>query len=249
MPVPLISEGFVLAVIFIWLPRGEKVGRWLLSATLALFLAVTNTWISKRLISCFETGYAPIADFARAADLPPELQRCRVIVVLGSDNGNAPGRAAIDELNPRGLARLAEAVRIARLLPEARIIFSGSSPEDRWPHARVMQAAAISLGVDPERISLIEGVRDTSDESRQLKERLGKQRFVLISSAWHLPRAVGLCHKQGLNPIPVPTDFLATPANADTSGAWTCNYESLERSTWAFHESLGLLWTWLRQQR
>jgi uncharacterized SAM-binding protein YcdF (DUF218 family) len=221
----------------------------MLTATVFFCLAVTNTWFSKHLISPFETAYAPIPDYARFEDLPPALRSCKFIAVLGSGNGDAAGRAALDELSPGGLARLTAAVRIARLLPETKIIFSGSTPEDRRPNARVMREAAISLGINPERISLIEGVRDTNDEAKQLWSRLAGQSFILISSAWHLPRAVGLCRKQGLNPIPVPTDFLSTPSNRNNPVEWNWSYDSLERSTWAFHESLGLVWTNLRKQR
>ena len=249
MPLSLTLEGLVVAAVLLCLPGKRKASRWLFAATVVFFLAVTNTWISRQLIGPFEAAYAPLPDYARFEDLPPNLQACKVIVVLGGGNGCAAGRAAIDELNPSSLARLTAAVRIARLLPEARIIFSGSTPADRLPHARVMREAAVSLGVDPARISLIEGVRDTSDEAQQLGARLAGQDFILISSACHLPRAVGLCRKQGLNPIPVPTDFLATPSNVGVSAGWGWGYESLDRSTQAFHESLGLLWTYLRKQR
>jgi len=249
MPFPLAFIALVISAVLLWLPRCERTGRWLLTATVIFFLAITNTFVSTKLIAPLESSCAFVPDYSRTEDLPPSLRACKVIVVLGSGNGDAPGRAAIDELGAEGLARLTTAIRMARLLPSARVIFSGSTPEDRLPHARVMKAAAISLGLAPWRITLIEGVRDTVDETRRLGSELQGQRFILITSAAHLPRAVSLCRKQGLNPIPIPTDFLATPGNSTESHALPWDYESLHRTTSAAHEYLGLLWTRLRNQR
>jgi uncharacterized SAM-binding protein YcdF (DUF218 family) len=249
MPLSLVLIGLALSVLLASTRRLEKCGRWLAALTLMFFLLVTNEWFSRRLIGGLENAYPPIPDYSRTEELPSALRACKAIVVLGSGNGITPDRAATDALNSSALARLTAAVRLARLLPEARIIFSGSTPDDVRPHAQVMREAAISLGVTPDRISLIEGVRDTDDEAHELTVRLAGQPFVLITSAWHLPRAVGLCRKSGLQPIPAPTDFLASAPNRKGTDSWDWTVESLQRSTCAFHEGIGLLWTRLRGQR
>jgi len=249
MPLPLALVGLSLGSALLWLARWRRVGRWMVTASVIFLLLVANETVSTHLIVPFEKKYAPIAECTRTEDLPLEIRACKVIAVLGSGNGDAPGRAAIDELSSGGLARLVTAVRLARLLPDARVILSGTTPEDRLPHSRVMRDAAVSLGLDPARISLIEGVRDTNDEAKCLWQSIGGQRVALITSAWHMPRAVGLCRKQGLDPIPIPTDFLATPSNSAGSHEWGWSISALERSTCAFHEALGLLWTRLRDER
>jgi len=249
MPLPLSLAGLITAAVLMWLPHKEKAARWLLTLTLIFFLSVTNSWISRLLILPFETVYAPVPECFQSTNLPAGFRSCKAIVVLGSNNGNARGLCALDELNSTGLGRLCCAVRMARLLPDSQLIFSGTTPDDYLPHSKVMRTAAISLGIDSKRIFLIEGVRDTVDEARRIGAILNGQEFLLVTSAWHMPRAIGLCRKLGLKAIPVPTDYLSTPPNAEYANGLNWNCESLNRSTWAFHEALGLLWTGIRVQR
>jgi len=243
MPVPIFLGGMLVVAVLMSLPHKQRAARWVFALTLIFFLSVTNSWISRLLIRPFESAYAPFPEYYQSSDLPSNVRSCKAIVVLGSGNGNAGDRCALDELNGTGLSRLCCAVRMARLLPDAQIIISGTTPEDNLPHSKVMRTAAISLGIDSKRIYLIEGVRDTADETKRVAAILHEQRFLLVTSAWHMPRAIGLCRKLGLNAIPVPTDFLNTPPNAKYAFEVNWNSESLNRSTWAFHEALGLLWT------
>ncbi|MDB6126779.1 MAG: hypothetical protein JWM35_675, partial [Verrucomicrobia bacterium] len=144
---------------------------------------------------------------------------------------------------PAAASRLVEGVRLARLLPEASLVVSGPSAGDGDTHASVLAAAAISLGVDPRRIIQIDTARDTDDEVQEIKLRLGPQaHFALVTSAWHLPRAVALMRCAGLDPLPCPADFL-TRANRDSRASdWLFDLSGLERSTWAIYERLGTAW-------
>ena len=80
-------------------------------------------------------------------------------------------------------------------------------------HPRDMAAAmCIELGVPDERIERVEGI-NTSEEMRHLSEYLKRSgRVGLITSAFHMPRAMRLARSQGLELIPLPADFL-TPAD------------------------------------
>ena len=71
--------------------------------------------------------------------------------------------------------------------------------------ARVWQ----DLGVPKEAITLLPAA-NTSEEVAAMKiliEQMGVERVGLLTSAWHLPRAVRLAKKQGLDVVPVPADF------------------------------------------
>jgi uncharacterized SAM-binding protein YcdF (DUF218 family) len=106
----------------------------------------------------------------------------------------------------------------------------------------------MSLGLAPERIVRLDTTRDTDDEAQELARRLGAEPFLLVTSAWHMPRSMALCEKAGLHPIAAPADFMLRP-EADAGWnllAWDLG--ALERSTKAIHERLGLLWARLRGQ-
>ncbi len=246
MPMPLC---LVLLVVGAWLLRSArraKLGRVLVTTGVLLLLVFSNKLISAALVRPLENRYPPIPELPANAPLPPALARCRYVVVLGSGNGNTPGRAALSELSQSAHARIGEAVRLLRRLPDAKLVVSGPPEGDHPSHATALARAAISLGIDESRIARIELVRDTEDESLAVQRKLGSEPFALVTSAWHMPRAMALFHAAGLQPLACPADF-----NAHDDGHFhftdlLCDTESLERSTWAVRERLGYLWIALR---
>jgi uncharacterized SAM-binding protein YcdF (DUF218 family) len=157
-----------------------------------------------------------------------------------------PGLPATGQLSVSALGRIVEAVRLLRLLPGARLIVSGPAEPGRPSHAAVLARAAESLGVDPGRISLVETALDTEDESLAVARLAGKARIALVTSASHMPRAAALFRRAGVDFAPCPADFVAR-GNLQlrwSDLAW--DSESLERSTLAVHEWVGLLWLRLR---
>src|SRR5205814_3400389 len=105
---------------------------------------------------------------------------------------NTPNRSSLNLLSRSAQARLTEAVRILRHLPDAKLLLSGPAV-GKWPsHATMMSRAALSLGLDEKRIELIEQVRDTEDESLAVKNKVGAEPLALVTTAWPMPRAVAL---------------------------------------------------------
>jgi uncharacterized SAM-binding protein YcdF (DUF218 family) len=246
MPVPFCLGVLIVGTLLLWNPRRYRLGRALIGFAVVFFLLISNGLVSRWLVWPIETRYPPIPDFAADATLPPNLAACRYVVVLGGGNGNTPGESALDELSPSARARITEAVRLLRLLPEARLIVSGPADETRVTHATFLERSAISLGVDAARITRIEHARDTEDESLAVKRRVADAPVALVTSAWHMPRAVALFRAAGVDVVPCPTDFTA---HSDGQFYWRntlWDVESIERSTVAIRERIGYLWVWLR---
>jgi len=231
----------LLGSALLWTKR-QKTGRALVTAA-ALSLAIfANKGVALLLIAPLESKYAAIPEARVATNLPAQVTACHTIVVLGGGHSNTTNLSRVNQLSSASLSRLTEAVRLAHLLPGANLIVSGYNGPGRPSHAQILAEAAISLGVAPERIVRMDDTRDTEDEALELVRHLGHEPFLLVTSAWHLPRAMALCEKAGLHPIPVPADFMARPG-ADTGWqlfAWDLG--ALERSTMAIHERLGLFW-------
>jgi len=116
----------------------------------------------------------------------------------------------------------------------------------RPSHASVLAAAAVSLGVDPARIVRLDTPRDTDDEAAEVRRRFGREPFALVTSAWHMRRAMALMRHNGLNPFPCPADYQAQPPDHPRFSDYTWDSESLGRSTWAIYERIGYVWEWLR---
>jgi uncharacterized SAM-binding protein YcdF (DUF218 family) len=228
--------------------RWRRTGWWLLTISLTVLLTASNKWVSGRLISPLESRYPAIGEFQPGQPLPEALAACQYVVVLGSGHDDATDRPALTRLSPSGRARLIEAVRLLRLLPAARLVVSGPADTDHGgvPHAQVLAEAAATLGVERNRIDMIDDARDTEEEAARVGQVLGDAPFALVTSAWHLPRAMALFNAQGLHALPCPTDYLHCVPLRWCRSDFTWDVESLARTTAAAHERIGLLWARLR---
>jgi uncharacterized SAM-binding protein YcdF (DUF218 family) len=242
MPLPFCLALIVTGLLLLR-SRWSRAGRILLASGALLLLVLSNKQVGVALLRPLESQYPAMPEFAPGAALPASLAACRTIVVLGAGHADAPGLPATGKLSASALARLVEAVRIARLLPEATLLVSGPAACSGATHASVLAAAAVSLGIDPRRIVQIDTARDTDDEVQEIRRRLGGSHpFALVTSAWHMPRAVALLRRAGLEPLPCPADFLSR-SNADVRAAdWLFDVSGLEHSTWAVYERLGTTW-------
>jgi uncharacterized SAM-binding protein YcdF (DUF218 family) len=236
-------------VVGLWLSRSERRRRagWrLIAAGAVLLLLASNHFVARALIRPLETRYAPLPEFRAGTPPPAALAACRFVVVLGAGNGHTPAASALLELSSSALSRLTEAVRVLRVLPDARLIVSGPSDGRHESHAAKLARAAESLGVDPARIILIDQALDTENEARLVHERVGDAPIALVTSAWHMPRSMALFRKTGANPLPCPTDFIthADDSFNFTQVLWEAN--ALSCSSWAVYERVGRLWAWMR---
>lgn len=243
MPLPFC---LVLLVVGLWWVCSSKhlqLGRFFLMCGVLFLLAFSNRFVSSWLIRPLETSYPAVADYAPGDAVPSDLAECQAVVVLGGGHGDVNGFSALAKLSSASRARLTEGVRLARLLPSARLIVTGGGATGQPTHAEIQAQAAISLGVDPKRIVRIETARDTEEEAQALTKIIGNERFALVSSAWHLRRATALMRNQGLKPLPCPCDFTVRPGAQRSISDFLWDTESLGRSTWAVYERLGFLWS------
>jgi uncharacterized SAM-binding protein YcdF (DUF218 family) len=140
---------------------------------------------------------------------------------------------------------MAVMVDLARRYPKARIIFSGGTdPSFPGPsEASIVKQYFVSFGIPAERIS-IEERSQTTEENAQFTANLihptPSSRWLLVTSAYHMPRAVGVFRKAGFNVI-------AFPVGERTHG-WRNMWwpedtatDNLRRVDIAVHEWLGLV--------
>ncbi|MEA5446113.1 ElyC/SanA/YdcF family protein [Gammaproteobacteria bacterium AB-CW1] len=200
-------------------------------------------------------GLASNEPFARALLLPLERQYEPLespealadvgwVVVLGSYASDASERPATTRLSGVAALRLMEGMRVHQAIEDSRLLLSGGTAFAGAPSATVMSRAALSLGVDPARMETQPGPGNTREEARALAERLGGESFVLVTSASHMPRAMALARKQGLEPIPAPTVWRTRGGRPTRLLLPTAN--ALAMTERAIHEYLGLGWAWLR---
>ncbi len=230
-----------IGVLVGWSGRGLKLARTLVALSFATLAIFSNDAVSRALMRPLENRYPPIPEIRKDSDIPPELRACRALVILGGGHADAPSLSRVNQLSESTLSRVAEASRLLRWLPGAMLVTSGHHTAE-ISHAQVVEEALISLGVSAERIRRMDDPWDTDDEIAEVKRDWGDARVAIVTSAWHMPRAMALCEKYHVNALPCPADYTDKPEPA-SSAAWVrWDIESLERSTKAIHEDLGRLW-------
>ena len=196
----------MLAAGVLWLLASRRRrGLSLVAASALGFLAILFLPVGDWLISPLESRF-PVP-----AVMP---ERVDGIVVLGGavDTMVSAARGRV-QLGDAG-TRLIDAVALARRYPTARVVLSGgdndvvsSSP---LPEAEVMKAYFVAEGIDPARNSTEARSRTTFENAafshRLVQPQVGET-WVLVTSAEHMPRAVGCFRRQGWNVLPYPVDF------------------------------------------
>ena len=141
--------------------------------------------------------------------------------------------------------RLTEFVHLARHYPEARLVFSGGSGslmDTDLAEAPVVRELLIRLGIPIERVFFEDQSRNTYENvafSQTLVHPQPGETWILITSAIHMPRAVGIFHQLGWPVLPYPVAF--------QSGRHATLFPSLDLSNSLFrideamHEWVGLI--------
>jgi uncharacterized SAM-binding protein YcdF (DUF218 family) len=109
-----------------------------------------------------------------------------------------------------------------------------------------MSRAAQELGVAASDIVLENVSKNTAEEAARVAPMIGQERFLLVTSAFHMPRAVALFRKQGLDPIPSPSDYrVKVEGGTPTFGLYPQSGR-LTQADIAMHEYVGMKWAKLR---
>jgi uncharacterized SAM-binding protein YcdF (DUF218 family) len=142
--------------------------------------------------------------------------------------------------------RLTAAVALSREYPNARIVFSGGNPSIFGGRAEADFAVRFfeQLGVSRDRVKIEAQSRDTAEEAVYCKGLIGPkpgERWLLITSAMHMPRAVGVFRQAGFLIVPYPVDY----QNVGWPSVWAFGSGSMGGTDAAVHEWLGLLAYWI----
>jgi len=167
------------------------------------------------------------------------------IVVLGGSVSPTLAAARHQPSIRDAAERMTATAELARRFPDARIIVSGGEssivPTGRH-EAVVMRDVLVSQGIDPWRIELEEASRNTYEnavESMRIAHPAADDVWILVTSGWHMPRAVGCFRAIGWPVLPYPVDFQTT-GRFEWDSTWELHKE-LTRLAVAEKEWIGLI--------
>jgi uncharacterized SAM-binding protein YcdF (DUF218 family) len=173
---------------------------------------------------------------------PPE--EVSAIIVLGGAVDNDIGDARdVAELNGAG-DRMTTALMLARLYPDAPLVFtggSGSLVEEGEMEAATAERFFVEQGIDPGRLVLESRSRNTAENAEFTAGLVpeGEAPALLVTSAYHMPRSVGLFRKAGVDVVAWPTDYRSF-GNAGFKVDIDPDF-NIETTTLAIREWIGLL--------
>ncbi|WP_181456938.1 YdcF family protein [Flavobacterium lacus] len=190
---------------------------------MSVFFLVTSTYyVPSQLVAAYES---------KIANYNPDIvnkNKTHYLHVLGAGYSLDPNLPATSQLSPTTLARLVEGIRIARQLPNYKIITSGYYNYGLESQASVARRAAIELGIPSEQIKQLETPSNTAEEVAVFVDQFGTQKKVIVvTDALHLPRAIMLYQKAGITAIGAPATFQVKKEPNDYNGFTFPSYRSV----------------------
>ena len=220
--------------------RFARAGRTLAVASVLLLALAGLSPLGNALILPLENRFPPWAGGEPAG-----------IVVLGGavtpDVSVARGDIVLNE----AAERMTAAVALALRYPRARIVFSGGNADlvlaSGATEAEIALRLLASLGIPRDRVIAEERSRNTVENavfSKELAAPKPGERWLLVTSAHHMPRAIGVFRRAGFAVEAYPVDW-RTRGRADLLRPFASLGDGLRRTDTAMREWVGLLVYWL----
>jgi uncharacterized SAM-binding protein YcdF (DUF218 family) len=145
----------------------------------------------------------------RSEAMPPP----KGIIVLGGALDERIAAARGQVATNEAAERMTAAAALARLYPQAKLVFSGGSGalvDNSAKEADVARKLWRELGVPDSQMLFEDRSRNTFENAvytkALVKPRLGED-WLLVTSAYHMPRAMGIFRALGMEPIAFPVDY------------------------------------------
>ncbi|GAK53492.1 hypothetical protein U14_04757 [Candidatus Moduliflexus flocculans] len=223
----------LLALISFHKPHLSKI---FLSLSLCCAFAFSTPFLPTALIRHLEQRYAR----------PEPLLHVDAVIVLS-------GMVVLEISTPDKIEfgdnseRILEGIRLIKQGVADKLILSGGSgslTDQTKSEARMLRQFAMDFGIPEEQILLEPDSRNTYEnavETAKLMRQHGISSVILITTASHLPRAMGCFRKVGVEPIPYGVDFHSDSNSHLALSDFIPEIGNLRGLTWILHEYFGLV--------
>ena len=192
------------------------------------------------LIAMFPVGEWLLYPLERRFPVNTELGDVDGIIVLSGEEDPMHtllwNQTSVGEAAERNLAFMA----LSKEYPEAKLVFSGGASSlihQEYKAGDVARRLFKEQGMDLARITFERESRNSWENamlSKKLVQPVSDERWVLITTGWHMPRSVGIFCKAEWQVIPYPVDFRTKPGH-------------LMRMDWGFADHLKDLVTGVKE--
>ena len=229
-----------LAGLVLMTTRWQRVGGRMAAASLILLTLIGFSPLGGLLTHVLEDRFppwnpargAPVGIVILGGEISPKLSRERGEPALGGEG-----------------ARIVAMAKLARAYPDARIVYSGGDASllsSQSSEANYVHPLLDSFGIARDRVTLESRSRNTAENATFTKDLVKPkpdERWLLVTSARHMPRAVGCFRRAGFPVEAYPVGWLTgVDANVGPSLVFSGGLEQFDS---AAREWIGLLAYWL----
>jgi uncharacterized SAM-binding protein YcdF (DUF218 family) len=229
LPVLALPTGLILLLLLAGLLLRR---RGLIWTALVLFWVCSTPLASDLLVRALENG----AERVEATSMPT----ADAIVVLSEGREVAPGVAAISEWNDGD--RFCGGIALYQAGKAPLLVFTGGwSPgqPNAKPEGEVLIGYAKALGVPSKALRTTGLVVNTAEEAQAVTALLGRQVILLVTSAYHMPRAQRLFERAGLTVIAYPVDFQVQATRNLSVMDFVPSARAFKKTEMAWRETIG----------
>ncbi|MBE0515405.1 ElyC/SanA/YdcF family protein, partial [Sulfurimonas sp.] len=195
-PLGFVSALFAIGLYFLFVDR-KNISKLFLSLSFLFLLLFSYEPFSNFLVKNLEENYPK---YGYKKDI-------KYIHVLGGGHNTDESQPLSSNISSSGIKRVLEGVIIHMQTPGSKLVFTGYEGDTEIPNAIMNAKLAAALGVEEKNMILNPNPKDTKEEALFLRSILSGEKFALVTSATHMPRAIMLFESLGLNPVAAPTDF------------------------------------------
>lgn len=218
--------------LLIWLLKWQRTGFFMVFVAVAWLYVCSTAQFSYYLVGKLEDQYpaVPMSD----------IEEADAIVLLGGALRGDSRKGILPDMNQYA-DRLVHAVALYKAGKSDYLLLTGGAAPGSRSEAHLMRDVLVVMGVPEEAMILEDKSANTHENAIKSAKTLGDRgmnRILLVTSGFHMPRAVPLFQKQGLEVIPAPTDFGQVVLTSTLPGGIP-GIKGLVRTTEALHEIVG----------
>ncbi len=233
-PMNILMLLVILATVLVFV-RKASMAKWLLLPVSLFSVSLLFYPVGDLLIHPLE------ARFAKPISLPADIDG--IIILGGGEDLTQSVNWGTVELGSAGDRYISAAI-LARRYKAVPVIFSGGSGllgyQRSGSEAHIAKQLLAAVGIDDSRLVLEAEARNTAENFLLLKLLLPKTTgtYLLVTSAYHMPRSVGIARQQQINIIPYPVDYRSNVPMFWRTGFSVFGQMSLLETAW--REWIGL---------
>jgi uncharacterized SAM-binding protein YcdF (DUF218 family) len=232
----ILPPGCFIVVLFflvIFLPKKKKSFAFF---SLLFFYLLSIQPVSDLLLKPLENAYPPLS-----SEFKKDWPQAVVVLGGGSIIGSPEAGVWQDSLAADSVKRVVYAFSLRDRF-SVPFVFSGGKVFEygQEPEAFTAGRLFLSLGLPYERLIRETGSRNTWENARETA-KLGFEKIVLVTSAYHVRRSVYCFNRQGISVIAAPTDYKCDRRRYYDFFSFVPSISALNNSYLALHEYIGFL--------